>query len=100
MQSTNLLYLSIYISDRGSGSHEGNAQQQSKPQKGLTTDVPVLLFSLILTHFTHCVVKRGEAENRMRRTIEGEDRQIQWGKKVFSQPPIVQVLPLKKMRGL
>ncbi len=23
---------------------------------------------------------------------------IQWGKKVFSQPPIVQVLPLKKMR--
>ncbi len=24
--------------------------------------------------------------------------QIQWGKKVFSQPPIVQVLPLKKMR--
>jgi hypothetical protein len=31
-----------------------------------------------------------------------EDSQIhiQWGKKVFSQPPIVQVLPLKKMRGL
>ena len=25
---------------------------------------------------------------------------IQWGKTVFSQPPIVQVLPLKKMRGL
>ena len=25
---------------------------------------------------------------------------VQWGKKVFSQPPIVQVLPLKKMRGL
>ncbi len=24
--------------------------------------------------------------------------QIQWVKKVFSQPPIVQVLPLKKMR--
>ena len=23
---------------------------------------------------------------------------IQWGKKGFSQPPIVQVLPLKKMR--
>ncbi len=23
---------------------------------------------------------------------------IQWGKKVFSQPPILQVLPLKKMR--
>ncbi len=23
---------------------------------------------------------------------------IQWGKKVFSQPPIVQVLPLKRMR--
>jgi hypothetical protein len=26
------------------------------------------------------------------------DLEIQWGKKVFSQPPIVQVLPLKKMR--
>ena len=25
-------------------------------------------------------------------------RYVQWGKKVFSQPPIVQVLPLKKMR--
>ncbi len=25
-------------------------------------------------------------------------QQLQWGKKVFSQPPIVQVLPLKKMR--
>ena len=24
--------------------------------------------------------------------------QLQWGKKVFGQPPIVQVLPLKKMR--
>ena len=23
---------------------------------------------------------------------------IQWGKKVFSQPPIMQVIPLKKMR--
>ncbi len=23
---------------------------------------------------------------------------VQWGKKVFSQPPIVQVLPLKNMR--
>ncbi len=27
-----------------------------------------------------------------------KDGNIQWGKKVFSQPPIVQVLPLKKMR--
>ncbi len=27
-----------------------------------------------------------------------KDVHIQWGKKVFSQPPIVQVLPLKKMR--
>ncbi len=26
------------------------------------------------------------------------EHQLQWGKKVFSQPPIVQVLPLKKMR--
>ncbi len=25
-------------------------------------------------------------------------KHLQWGKKVFSQPPIVQVLPLKKMR--
>ena len=25
--------------------------------------------------------------------------EVQWGKKVFSQPPIVQVLTLKKMRG-
>jgi hypothetical protein len=25
---------------------------------------------------------------------------VQWGKKVFSQPPIVQVLPLKKMRPI
>ena len=25
-------------------------------------------------------------------------KHIQWGKKVFSQPPIVQILPLKKMR--
>ncbi len=25
-------------------------------------------------------------------------KDVQWGKKVFSQPPIVQVLPLKKMR--
>uniref|UniRef100_A0A8C7IZR6 Integrator complex subunit 9 n=1 Tax=Oncorhynchus kisutch TaxID=8019 RepID=A0A8C7IZR6_ONCKI len=25
---------------------------------------------------------------------------LQWGKKIFTQPPIVQVLPLKKMRGL
>ncbi len=31
------------------------------------------------THYIHCIY-------------------IQWGKKVFSQPPIVQVLPLKKMR--
>ncbi len=23
---------------------------------------------------------------------------LQWGKKVFSQPPIVQVIPLKKVR--
>ena len=27
-------------------------------------------------------------------------QKLQCGKKVFSQPPIVQVLPLKKMRGL
>ncbi len=28
----------------------------------------------------------------------GNIMNLQWGKKVFSQPPIVQVLPLKKMR--
>ena len=27
-----------------------------------------------------------------------QTREVQWGKKVFSQPPIVQVFPLKKMR--
>ena len=27
-----------------------------------------------------------------------QTRDVQWGKKVFCQPPIVQVLPLKKMR--
>ena len=31
--------------------------------------------------------------------LAGVFKDIQWGKKVFSQPPIVQVLPLKKMRG-
>ncbi len=31
-------------------------------------------------------------------TVEQQYIYIQWGKKVFSQPPIVQVLPLKKMR--
>ncbi len=30
--------------------------------------------------------------------IEKKQIHIQWGKKVFSQPPIVQVLPLKKTR--
>ncbi len=30
--------------------------------------------------------------------LNGDSAIIQWGKKVFSQPPIVQVLPLKKMR--
>uniref|UniRef100_A0A672SRW0 1-phosphatidylinositol-3-phosphate 5-kinase n=1 Tax=Sinocyclocheilus grahami TaxID=75366 RepID=A0A672SRW0_SINGR len=33
-----------------------------------------------------------------RQYLDRVDRHIQWGKKVFSQPPIVQVLPLKKMR--
>ncbi len=31
-------------------------------------------------------------------TFDSADTYIQWGKKVFSQSPIVQVLPLKKMR--
>ncbi len=31
-------------------------------------------------------------------TAHWQKSYIQWGKKVFSQPPIVQVLPLKKMR--
>ena len=33
-------------------------------------------------------------------TKNKEQKHIQWGKTVFSQAPIVQVLPLKKMRGL
>ena len=32
------------------------------------------------------------------RSKRGSCVNIQWGKKVFSHPPIVQVLPLKKMR--
>ncbi len=32
------------------------------------------------------------------RSVFSLNLHIQWGKKVFSQPPIVQVLPLKKMR--
>ena len=31
-------------------------------------------------------------------TMFHTNKYIQWGKKVFSQPPIVQVLPLKNMR--
>ena len=38
------------------------------------------------TFARHCIYIYSGAKN------------IQWGKKVFSQPPIVQVLPLKKMR--
>ncbi len=30
--------------------------------------------------------------------VSSKQGHLQWGKKVFSQPPIVQVLPLKKMR--
>ena len=43
----------------------------------------------------------GSHEDRHRTGIPGRlplQQKIQWGKKVFSQPPIVQVLPLKKMR--
>jgi len=32
--------------------------------------------------------------------LKAPPNNVQWGEKVFSQPPIVQVLPLKKMRGL
>ncbi len=39
----------------------------------------------------------GEGVGRLA-MAEVEVSDIQWGKKVFSQPPIVQVLPLKKMR--
>ncbi len=35
---------------------------------------------------------------RKRTHLIPSSKKVQWGKKVFSQPPIVQVLPLKKMR--
>ncbi len=41
--------------------------------------------SMFITHFG-------------RQQLNREINYIQWGKKVFSQPRIVQVLPLKKMR--
>ena len=45
-----------------------------------------------LRHLTYCTVRKS--------VMEKIDvcQDIQWGKKVFSQPPIVQVLPLKNMR--
>lgn len=30
--------------------------------------------------------------------VKAKETMLQWGKKVFRQPPIVQVLPLKNMR--
>jgi protocadherin-15 len=41
-----------------------------------------------------------KVRNTHTRVLSGGRVHIQWGKKVFSQPPIVQILPLKKMRGL
>ncbi len=45
-------------------------------------------YSLALAHFIYLFSHLADAFMK----------NIQWGKKVFSQPPIVQVLPLKKMR--
>ncbi len=47
---------------------------------------------VLLVHF------QGNADMDSGRSSQYIYIYIQWGKKVFSQPPIVQVLPLKKMR--
>ncbi len=59
----------------------------------------LLIFLIVL--FKLCM----QNNNKTRSELQGNktmnaflDHYVQWGKKVFSQPPIVQVLPLKKMR--
>ncbi len=49
------------------------------------------------TYFTRCNVSYRIFSSRILKNIIYW-MHIQWGKKVFSQPPIVQVLPLKKIR--
>jgi hypothetical protein len=39
-----------------------------------------------------------DAEKTRTNSMLENKRELQWGKKVFSQPPIVQVLPLQTMR--
>ncbi len=51
----------------------------------------------MLHHFTSAYIE-SHAELKWKLFFYICIRDIQWGKKVFSQPPIVQVLPLKKMR--
>ncbi len=51
--------------------------------------------SPILRTFYFLFIFRRFLDNNNKNVIE---LYLQWGKKVFSQPPIVQVLPLKKMR--
>ncbi len=52
-------------------------------------------FPVLWRHFWFC---RSRVLNVVVTSAVYSYTDIQWGKKVFSQPPIVQVLPLKKMR--
>ncbi len=52
-----------------------------------------------LTNVLRCaIIFRETHGERSSRQLSTTLQYLQWGKKVFSQPPIVQVLPLKKMR--
>ena len=70
-----------------------------------------VLQALVLSNLDYCpvvwlsakrkdLVKLQLVQNRAARLALhcNQRADIQWGKKVFSQPPIVQVLPLKKMK--
>ena len=57
--------------------------------------------SLVYTPLWHVSDGLSKAALARRRICQIHNlQQLQWGQKVFSQSPIVQVLPLKKMRGL
>ncbi len=75
----------------------GLPQKYNKRTTGLLQESQVLLQkydSRNITDILHTVQQKccGKASQKT------TQYHIQWGKKVFSQPPIVQVLPLKKMR--